>query len=81
MQFPVELPVSGAGLGLLVPAPEILLVMVSGIDRRQTALAAGANSFLHYDEWLRIGTVAGELLAGSSRRASDGGSPSPDPAS
>src|SRR5581483_800821 len=32
------------------------IVMVSGIDRTKEALAAGASRFLHYDEWLRIGT-------------------------
>src|SRR4051812_42560600 len=41
------------------------IIMVSGIDRREGAEAAGANRFLHYDEWLRIGSVAEELLAGS----------------
>ena len=39
------------------------IVMVSGIDRTQPALAAGADRFLLYDEWLRIGTVVQELLA------------------
>lgn len=38
------------------------IVMVSGIDRREAARLAGANAFLHYDEWLRIGTVVAELL-------------------
>jgi CheY-like chemotaxis protein len=38
------------------------IVMVSGIDRREAARVAGANAFLHYDEWLRIGTVVAELL-------------------
>lgn len=39
------------------------IVMVSGIDRTQPALAAGADRFLLYDEWLRIGTMVQELLA------------------
>ena len=39
--------------------------MVSGIDRAAEAVAAGANLFLNYDEWLRIGTVVAELLAGA----------------
>ncbi|HUR56521.1 MAG TPA: hypothetical protein VM029_02345 [Opitutaceae bacterium] len=39
------------------------IVMVSGIDRTQPALAAGADRFLLYDEWLRIGTVVQQLLA------------------
>jgi len=38
------------------------IVMVSGIDRTAEALAAGANRFLLYDEWLRIGTIVAELL-------------------
>jgi len=38
------------------------IVMVSGIDRTKEALAAGASRFLHYDEWLRIGTSVDELL-------------------
>lgn len=33
------------------------IIMVSGIDREAPALAAGADSFLPYDEWLRIGTL------------------------
>jgi CheY-like chemotaxis protein len=39
------------------------IIMVSGIDRSTEALAAGANFFLSYDEWLRIGTVVAELLS------------------
>ena len=39
------------------------IVMVSGIDREQAALEAGATSFLSYDEWLRIGTVVEAHLA------------------
>jgi CheY-like chemotaxis protein len=38
------------------------IVMVSGIDRQAAAVGAGANAFLHYDEWLRIGTVVAGLL-------------------
>lgn len=38
------------------------IVMVSGIERTEPALAAGADRFLLYDEWLRIGTVVKELL-------------------
>lgn len=33
------------------------IVMVSGIDRASDAVAAGATSFLPYEEWLRIGSV------------------------
>lgn len=38
------------------------IVMVSGIERTGPALAAGADRFMLYDEWLRIGTVVKELL-------------------
>lgn len=43
--------------------PTVPMVMVSGVDRRELALAAGADRFLLYDEWLRIGTVVEELMA------------------
>ena len=39
------------------------IVMVSGIERTAPALAAGADRFLLYDEWLRIGSIVKELLA------------------
>lgn len=42
--------------------PGVPIVMVSGIERAEAALAAGATAFLHYDEWLRIGTVVDTLL-------------------
>jgi CheY-like chemotaxis protein len=38
------------------------IVMVSGIERTAPALAAGADRFMLYDEWLRIGTIVKELL-------------------
>lgn len=38
------------------------IVMVSGIERSAPALAAGADRFMLYDEWLRIGTLVKELL-------------------
>jgi response regulator RpfG family c-di-GMP phosphodiesterase len=44
-------------------SPTVPIIMVSGIDRSTEALAAGANFFLSYDEWLRIGTVVAELLS------------------
>ena len=47
------------------------IVMVSGIDRTQQALEAGASSFLNYDAWLRIGTIVAEhVLARSVPTAS-----------
>ena len=42
--------------------PTVPIVMVSGIDRTPQAIAAGANTFLSYDEWLRIGSVVGEVI-------------------
>ena len=39
------------------------IVMVSGIERTKPALAAGADRFMLYDEWLRIGTLVKDLLA------------------
>src|SRR4051812_41811809 len=43
-------------------APEVPIVMVSGIDRSTEAVDAGATYFLHYDEWLRLGTVVSGIL-------------------
>jgi DNA-binding NarL/FixJ family response regulator len=45
--------------------PTVPIVMVSGSDRSREAVEAGANRFLSYDEWLRIGTVVLETLAPS----------------
>lgn len=39
------------------------IVMVSGIERTAPALAAGADRFMLYDEWLRIGTLVKEVMA------------------
>jgi DNA-binding NarL/FixJ family response regulator len=41
---------------------EVPIVMVSGIERRAPAIAAGADRFMLYDEWLRIGTLVKDLL-------------------
>jgi DNA-binding response OmpR family regulator len=38
------------------------IVMVSGLERTKEAIEAGANTFLSYDAWLRIGTVVSELI-------------------
>jgi CheY-like chemotaxis protein len=43
-------------------ASSVPIVMVSSIDRREAAMASGANAFLLYDEWLRIGTVMANLI-------------------
>lgn len=42
--------------------PTVPIVTVSGHDMERQALAAGANAFLNYDSWLRIGTVVAEAL-------------------
>ena len=39
------------------------IVSVSSIDRTDAVVAAGANVFLNFEEWLRVGTVVAELLA------------------
>jgi DNA-binding NtrC family response regulator len=64
------------------------IVMVSGIDRTPQALAAGANAFLNYDEWLRIGTLVSDVIekpqetvppgAGSESDSGNASPPAPD---
>ena len=56
--------VSGAELVRMLRAiaPRVTIIMVSGVDRESEMLAAGATAFLHYDEWLRIGTLVAGLL-------------------
>jgi CheY-like chemotaxis protein len=39
------------------------ILAVSGVDRAAEVIPAGANRFLNYDEWLRVGTVVAEVLA------------------
>lgn len=55
--------------------PSVVIVMVSGMDRETEALGAGADSFLPYDQWLRIGTVVDEHLKARAGKVSD---PAPD---
>lgn len=38
------------------------ILMMSGIDRRGAALAAGASAFLTYEEWLMVGNHVADLL-------------------
>jgi DNA-binding response OmpR family regulator len=42
--------------------PVVPIVMVSGIDRRDSAIEAGATAFLHYDKWLLLGQTIAELI-------------------
>jgi DNA-binding NarL/FixJ family response regulator len=43
--------------------PRVPIVMVSGMDRAKDAIAAGATSFLPYEEWLRIGSLVEAHMA------------------
>ena len=54
--------------------PKVPIVMVSGIDREDEARASGADAFLHYDQWLRIGSVVEEHLR-QRERPSEGSLP------
>jgi CheY-like chemotaxis protein len=56
-------------------APTIPIVMVSGLDRTAEALAAGANTFLNYEAWLRIGTVVDELIEPQRTNSNETASP------
>jgi CheY-like chemotaxis protein len=42
--------------------PVVPIVMVSGIERRESAIAAGASAFLLYDKWLLLGPKIAELI-------------------
>lgn len=42
---------------------EVIILMVSGLDRTQKALQAGATCFLNYDEWLCVGSLVTDLLS------------------
>src|SRR4051812_29978887 len=76
--------VSGAELVQQIRAldPTLCIVMVSGVDRAETARLSGANTFLHYDEWLRIGSVVDQEMNGSaapfSPDAPNGGGAEPE---
>lgn len=41
----------------------VIILMVSGLDRTESAIRAGATCFLNYDEWLRVGSLVTDLLA------------------
>jgi CheY-like chemotaxis protein len=38
------------------------ILMVSSVDRTDDALAAGANRFMSYEEWLRTGSIVDEMI-------------------
>ncbi len=48
---------------------KVAIVVVSGIDRSEAALAAGANGFLNFDQWLLVGTVVSNAMAAAARAA------------
>jgi DNA-binding NtrC family response regulator len=50
--------------------PDVVILMVSGYDRAKEALAAGATTFLSYDEWLRVGTVLADTLSAREAKPS-----------
>jgi len=53
--------------------PNVIILMVSGLDRTESAIRAGATCFLNYDEWLRVGSLVTDLLARShAARAAEG---------
>lgn len=62
------------GIGLIHElrsrAPGVPIIMASGIDRRDAALAAGADAFLTYDEWLMVGNRVAQLLTEKAARKS-----------
>jgi CheY-like chemotaxis protein len=45
--------------------PQVIILMVSGLDRTHSAIRAGATCFLNYDEWLRVGSIVTDLLSRS----------------
>lgn len=50
-------------------APDVPIILVSGIDRTAEALAAGADAFLNYDAWLGLGTLVSSLMNSRSARS------------
>lgn len=50
--------------------PDVPIIMASGIDRREAALAAGADGFLTYDEWLMVGNHVARLLTEQAAKKS-----------
>jgi CheY-like chemotaxis protein len=52
-------------------APGVLILMTSGVDRREHALEAGADAFYTYDEWLMVGNHVAQLLAERAQQRKD----------
>ncbi len=47
--------------------PHVIILMVSGLDRTESAIRAGATCFLNYDEWLRVGSLVTDLLSRAAK--------------
>ena len=47
--------------------PELIIVMVSGMDRSDAAVSAGATCFLPYEQWLRVGSLVEEHLCAGNK--------------
>jgi CheY-like chemotaxis protein len=45
---------------------EVPIIMLSGRDECPEAIAAGANLFLNYEAWLRIGTIIEQVIMKAS---------------
>jgi len=45
---------------------DVPLLAVSGIDRRKQLVAAGATTFLNYEEWLMVGRTIAEMISPQS---------------
>jgi len=45
--------------------PTVPIIVVSGVDRSESVLAAGATGFLKFDEWLMLGNVVTNALGDS----------------
>jgi CheY-like chemotaxis protein len=48
---------------LRAASPDVIILMVSGLDRTDKAIRAGATCFLNYDEWLLVGSLVTDLLS------------------
>ena len=55
--------------GLRQAAPGTTIIMVSGRESCPEAIEAGANAFLNYEAWSRIGTVVAEVISPHYRKA------------
>ena len=55
--------------------PSPVIVMVSGVDRSELAVRAGATCFLNYGEWLRLGSLVMDLLRRSPATTGPGRTP------